>query len=180
MNPWTAVRCVTWLALVYATAAIKVTYEQALLDLRVMPDPLLVLAILVILSAEPPVSYVVLAAIGFLSDLLWGQTIGTSMVCMLSVGYLLGSFRNFFQTGELVRAVLIAWVLATAILLSRVCVFEQLQGNPIDLGPLAVAALVEAAPCALVVVFVRGISDVIGSRLSFLFSPRAAEPAPEG
>ena len=140
-----------WSLLVYVVLAGKLALANTPASIDLFPDPILTLAILAIVALEHPLSFAVAASIGFAGDLLWGERVGISMLCLLVTGYWLGGIRRWFDLDAPVRSVSVAWFLATVVVALETILRRALGGGAYDLESLFVRSIVDGFLCGLVV-----------------------------
>lgn len=141
-----------WLALVYAVLAAKLVLGPRMPESDFMPDPILVLAILSLVTIEHPLAFAIAGAVGLIGDLLWGERLGTSLLCLLLVGYWLGGVRRWFELERPGRAIGAAWLLAAVVLLARGLLTHALEGQAIaDPEAMVLRAAWEGLWCAVAV-----------------------------
>lgn len=160
---------IKWSLLVYLVFAINLVFGSELARSDVLPDPILVLAILVIVSVDHSLAFALAAAIGLFGDLLWGVRLGSSMLCLAVVGYSLGGIRHWFETESLTRSISVAWFLGTIVLFGRAVLNLLLDGGSVDLERLLVRAAWEGFWCGIAVYVTHFTLDRCRERFSLIF-----------
>lgn len=164
---------VKWTLLIYLVFAANLVLGPRLAGSDVLPDPVLVLAVLVIVTLESSLAFAVAGLIGLCGDLLWGDRLGTSMFCLSLVGYSLGGIKHWFDIASLTRSVAVSWFLATAFLVSRAFLSHLLDGQSVDLELLLVRATWEGFWCGTAVYFVHLALVRSKERFSLIFHAAA-------
>lgn len=141
-----------WLAIVYAVLATKLALGPRMPQSDFFPDPILVLAILSLVTIEHPLAFAIAGAVGLVGDLLWGDRLGTSLLCLLLVGYWFGGVRRWFEIDRPGRAIGAAWLLAGVVFLARGLLTHALAGQAIaDPEAMVLRAAWEGLWCAVAV-----------------------------
>jgi rod shape-determining protein MreD len=122
-------RLVLLLPIVYLAAVIQTSLGEVMRIGRVEPNLLALTAIVWLLLAPSPRSFLLAGAIGLLEDLLAPGRLGLGLACFLLVGYALTSFCARFRPRHLLFRVGVVLV-ATSLLTLSEAVGNWMLGGP--------------------------------------------------
>ncbi|MFO0948466.1 MAG: rod shape-determining protein MreD [Planctomycetota bacterium] len=142
---------VKWILLVYVVLASKLVFGSDLAGHEFLPDGMLVLALLALLTIEHPLAFAVAGVIGLVGDLFWGDRLGTSMLCLAVVGYAMGGIRRWFTPENPLRSVTVAWFLAATLLLARAVLIKTIDGGAMNPEDMLIRAAWEGFWCGVAV-----------------------------
>ncbi|QDU62059.1 hypothetical protein Pan216_29250 [Planctomycetes bacterium Pan216] len=160
---------IKWGLLVYATLAAKTVLGPELQGWEFLPDGVLVIAILALITIEHPLAFAIAGLIGFADGLLWGPKLGSTMLSIVVIGYAFGGIKHWFAMDKLFRSVGVAWFLASAVLLSRTSLLQYLAHRSVDLEAIIVPAVWEGFLTGTAVVAVAYVFDRIGKLYETVF-----------
>lgn len=160
---------VKWILLVYVVLAGKLVFGPDVSDHDFLPDGVLVLALLALLTIEHPLAFAVAGIIGLVGDLFWGDRLGTSMLCIAVVGYLMGGIRRWFTPENPIRSVTVAWFLAATLLITRAVLVKTIDGGAMDPENMLIRAAWEGLWCGVAVFGADFLLRLLQERWSLVF-----------
>lgn len=163
-----------WALMAYAVLATKLALWSYLDSNPLMPDPVLVLALVALITEAPPAGVLIAAILGMLGDLFWGTRLGATMVCLVATGWWLGGIRKWFDIELPARSIGVATFLGWAVLAERSALYAWLLGSSRDLEQILVPTLWQAVPIGVATFGLAYLFDRSKNAWATLFQPSGA------
>lgn len=163
-----------WLVLAYLTIAAKLALAPYVTSYGHLPDPMLVIAVLALVTVDHPYTFALAGMIGLAGDFFWGERLGAAMLCLLVVGFFLGGLRRSFALEKPLRALAAASLVATALFLLHAVLEQFLRSRSLQWPALSTPVLADGCICGGVVYALHAVLTQSTRRIAAIFHAVAA------